>query len=214
MSSMIIFKFIFNTSDQLPNETINDYICRLRELAKSCKSVNMIDYMERDRLLLGVKNKAARGSMLREADWTLDKAITMCITSKRTSLQLQKLQKDTSYATNSKHAVVKYVKTQVTRTLISYRLWTLHLKSSDSYTSIKVSVETVQKCLSTGYLQRNKLKAVRTKHANRLPRTETYQEDINTIRGNLKLELKTHSSLRPWNARWSSLEKQNILKLM
>lgn len=65
------------------NEIINDYICRLREFVKLCKFVNMIDYMEWDCFLLGVKNKVVRGSMLREVDWILDKVIIMCIISKR-----------------------------------------------------------------------------------------------------------------------------------
>lgn len=190
MSNMIIFKFIFNTSDQLPNETINDYICGLRELAKSCKSGNMTDDMERDRLL-GKKQSSKRQHV--ERSWLNPGQSHHNVYPKR---------KNPFTASEA-----------VTRTLIPYRLWTYHLKSS-SYTSIKVPVETVRKCLSTGYwvyLQRKKLKAVRTKHVNRLPRTETYQEDIKTLQGNLKLELETHSSLRPWNARWSSSEKPENL---
>lgn len=73
-TNVIYERYIFNTSDQLPNETLNDYICRLRELAKSCEFRNMTDDMIRDRLVLGTKDTASRGRMLREADLTLDKA--------------------------------------------------------------------------------------------------------------------------------------------
>lgn len=66
----------------------------------------MTDDMIRDRLVLGTKDSAARGRMLREADLTLDKAINMCVTSERTSSQLQKLQQDTSH---TEQAEVKYV---------------------------------------------------------------------------------------------------------
>lgn len=65
--------------------------------------------MIQDRLVSGTKDKTARCRMLREIDLTLDKAITMCITSEKTSSQLQKLQKDTSHTINSKQAEVKYV---------------------------------------------------------------------------------------------------------
>lgn len=47
--------------------------------------------------------------MLREADLTLDKAIIMCLTSERTSSQLQKLEHDTRHTANSEQAEVKYV---------------------------------------------------------------------------------------------------------
>ncbi|XP_011437820.3 retrovirus-related Pol polyprotein from transposon 297 [Magallana gigas] len=108
-TNVIYERYIFNTSDQLPNETLNDYICRLRELAKSCEFRNMTDDMIRDRLVLGTKDTASRGRMLREADLTLDKAITMCLTSERTSSQLQKLEHNTSHTANSEQAEVKYV---------------------------------------------------------------------------------------------------------
>lgn len=65
--------------------------------------------MIRDRLVLRTKDTASRGSMLREADLTLDKAITMCLTSERISSQLQKLEHDTHHTANSEQAEVKYV---------------------------------------------------------------------------------------------------------
>lgn len=60
-------------------------------------------------LVLRTKDTASRGRMLREADLTLDKAIIMCLTSERTSSQLQKLEHDTRHTANSEQAEVKYV---------------------------------------------------------------------------------------------------------
>jgi hypothetical protein len=55
----------------MPNKTLHDYLCRLRELSKSCEFGTMTNDMIRDRLVLGIKDTAARATMLREADLNL-----------------------------------------------------------------------------------------------------------------------------------------------
>lgn len=52
-TDVIYERYIFNKSNLLPNETLNDYICRLNELAKSFEFGNMTDDIILDRLVLG-----------------------------------------------------------------------------------------------------------------------------------------------------------------
>lgn len=52
---------------------------------------NMTVDMIRDRLVSETKDTSERRRMLREADLILNKTLGMCITSERTSTQLQKL---------------------------------------------------------------------------------------------------------------------------
>ena len=78
----------------MSSESVDDYICRLRELSRSCKYNEMADPVEemiRDRLVLGTKDNSVRARMLRESNLNLTNAIDMCRTSERTSQQLQKL---------------------------------------------------------------------------------------------------------------------------
>ncbi|KAK3091628.1 hypothetical protein FSP39_021345 [Pinctada imbricata] len=91
-TNVIYERYIFNTAEQLPNENFDTYLCRLRELSKSCQFGAIVDEMLRDKIVIGTKDSAVRARMLREPELTLDKAVNMCRTSERTTSQLQKLQ--------------------------------------------------------------------------------------------------------------------------
>ena len=93
-TNVIYERYVFNTTDQLSSDSVDDYVCRLRELSRSCKYNDMADPVEemiRDRLVLGTKDNSVRARMLRESNLNLTNAIDMCRTSERTSQQLQKL---------------------------------------------------------------------------------------------------------------------------
>ena len=59
-------RYIFNTADQMSNESFDDYLCRLRELAKTCEFGDIMDEMIRDRIVLGTKDQSVRGRLLKE----------------------------------------------------------------------------------------------------------------------------------------------------
>ena len=52
-------RFLFHAAEQQPNETVDQYIIRLRRLAETCNFQTLHDEMLRDRLVLGFKDKAA-----------------------------------------------------------------------------------------------------------------------------------------------------------
>ena len=65
----------------MPNESFDDYLCPLRELAKTCEFGDIMDEMIRDRIVLGTKDQSVRGCLLRESTFTLNGAVEMCRTS-------------------------------------------------------------------------------------------------------------------------------------
>ena len=50
----------------MSNESFDDYLCRLRELAKTREFGDTMDEMIRDRIVLGTKDQSVRGRLLRE----------------------------------------------------------------------------------------------------------------------------------------------------
>ena len=77
-TNVIYERYVFNTTDQLSSESVDDYVCRLRELSRSCKYNEMADPVEemiRDRLVLGTKDNSVRARMLGESNLNLTNTI-------------------------------------------------------------------------------------------------------------------------------------------
>ena len=108
--NVIYERYIFNTTEQ-KQENVDEYVCKLRELARSCDFGAMTDQMVRDRIVLGTRDNSVRKRLLREPDLTLDRAITLCRTSERTATQIQKIasneQQSVNYASGSKYGSKK-----------------------------------------------------------------------------------------------------------
>ena len=82
-------RYLFHTAEQQPNETVHQYMIRLRHLAGSCNFGNLHDEMIRDRLVLGCRDKGARARLFREKDCTLQKALESLQISEATQEQLK-----------------------------------------------------------------------------------------------------------------------------
>ena len=61
-------RYLFHTAEQQPNETVDQYMIRLRHLGGSCNFGNLHDEMLRDRLVLGCRDKGARARLFRERE--------------------------------------------------------------------------------------------------------------------------------------------------
>ena len=81
-------RYLFHSAEQQPNETVDQYVLRLRKLAEPCKFEALHDDMLRDRLVLGSRDKAARARLFREKECTLTKAVDSLRISKATLEQL------------------------------------------------------------------------------------------------------------------------------
>ena len=81
-------RYIFHNAEQQPNETIDQYLLRLLRLAEPCRFAGLHDEMLCDRLVLGVRDKAARARLFREKECSLAKAIESLRISEVTCEQL------------------------------------------------------------------------------------------------------------------------------
>lgn len=84
-------RYLFHGAEQQPNETIDQYIIRLRRLAETCNFQGLHDEMLRDRLVLGCRDKAARARLFRQKDCDLKTALESLRISERTLEQLKQL---------------------------------------------------------------------------------------------------------------------------
>ena len=87
-----------HSAEQQPNETIDQYVLRLRHLAESCKFAALHDDMLRDRLVLGARDKACRARLFREKECNLAKAIESFQINEATLEQLIVIGRDSKWS--------------------------------------------------------------------------------------------------------------------
>ena len=76
--NVVYERYVFNSCIQVPEETVDCYVNRLRKLAASCQFGALAEEMIRDRLVIGIQDKGTKARLLREKDLSLDKALDMC----------------------------------------------------------------------------------------------------------------------------------------
>ncbi len=81
----------FNTRDQDENETIDQYITALRNLAATCEFESLHDGLIRDSIVCGIRTQSLKEHMMREDDLTLEKAIDICRAAETSRHQLKSL---------------------------------------------------------------------------------------------------------------------------
>ena len=84
-------RFLFHEAEQQPNETMDQYIVRLRCLAEACNFRGLHNEMLRDRLILGSKDKAAQARLFRQRESDLKTTLEALKISKQTLEQLKQL---------------------------------------------------------------------------------------------------------------------------
>ena len=58
-------RYVFNKREQKDGETVEQYVCTLRQLAKTCNFPDaMLNSLIRDRVVLGIKNQKTREALL------------------------------------------------------------------------------------------------------------------------------------------------------
>ena len=89
-------RYMFYSCDQGPNENVDQWVNRLRQLSKSCNFEAMTDSLLRDRVVLGTKDKAARARMFREKAVNLNEAVDMLRASEVAAQQIKEIDQGTS----------------------------------------------------------------------------------------------------------------------
>lgn len=83
---VIAERYVFNSTNRQPGETVSDYIAKLKGLVRSCKFGNFRDQALRDRLVCGIANEHMTRKLLgEEEDLTFDEASKMVLDMERTT---------------------------------------------------------------------------------------------------------------------------------
>ena len=93
-TSVVYERYLFNSSTQGPEEGIDEFVNRLRKLASSCKFGTLTDETIRDRIVIGLQDKATKLRLLKEEELNLDKTLKICRASEIASKQLKSMKSD------------------------------------------------------------------------------------------------------------------------
>ena len=78
---------------QEQDESFDQFLNRLRELAATCNFGTLEEEMIRDRIVIGIGDNRTRERLLREPDLKLERAIDTCRTNELATKQRQKMEK-------------------------------------------------------------------------------------------------------------------------
>ena len=88
-------RYIFNSRNQKPDESIDAYVTAFRNLAKTCNFCDCLkDSLFRDRIVLGIQSQHTRKRLLQDRKLTLKKCIDMYLSTEAASSQLKKIGQD------------------------------------------------------------------------------------------------------------------------
>ena len=88
-TNVVYERFMFNSATQSSEEGIDEFVNRLRKMASSCKYGALTDEMIRDRIVIGVRDKASKLRLLKEDELDLNKALSICRSNEAASKQLK-----------------------------------------------------------------------------------------------------------------------------
>lgn len=86
----------FFLREQKDNEPIDEYVTDLRDLSSTCDFGSLTDSLIKDRIVLGIKDRAVKDRLLRTKDLDLNKALDICRASEISKHQLSEICTGTS----------------------------------------------------------------------------------------------------------------------
>ena len=89
---IIAERFYFNQRNQLPNESIADYMAILHKMAKSCKFGEFLDAALRDRFVSGIRSSSIQKRLLTEEELSSAAALQLAQSMESTQSSSTKLQ--------------------------------------------------------------------------------------------------------------------------
>ena len=99
-------RFHFNRCTQEKDESIDQYVTKLKALSKTCEFGTLENSLVKDRIVFGIQSDATRERLLREEDLTLEKAMKVCRAAESAKIQMSEIG-----AENTVHAVKSQEKT-------------------------------------------------------------------------------------------------------
>ena len=80
---------MFNTRNQWPGETIDQYVTDLRNKAKTCEFGTLTESLIKDHLVCGVISDKTKSRLLKQANLTLSGALDTCQADEMKSMSTQ-----------------------------------------------------------------------------------------------------------------------------
>ena len=93
-------RHVFNTRNQQTGESIDQYVTDLKIKARSCEFGELHDSLIRDQIVCGIACDKTRGTMLREGDIPLQRAVDLCRAAEATKAQLKSISSASATADN------------------------------------------------------------------------------------------------------------------
>ena len=154
--NVVYERYVFNMCSQTAEETVDEFVNRIRKLASSYQFGTLTEELIRDKLVLGISDQSTKLHLLKEEDLTLNKAVNICRSSEIANIQLKSM-KASSKEVEEVHAVQgkthrKPNKTPPNGGKIKLRATKEHQPAAKSHNSSK------RKCYHCGRLLDHKLK--------------------------------------------------------
>ncbi|KAF2896235.1 hypothetical protein ILUMI_09941 [Ignelater luminosus] len=92
--NVIYDRAMFNSCNQVVDETFDEYFLKLQKPEVKCEFENFENDLLRDRVILGIKNKDLTKRMMSKTDLTLENAIDICKVKKLTTKRLEDIKED------------------------------------------------------------------------------------------------------------------------
>ena len=154
--NVVYERYVFNMCSQNAEETVDEFVNRIRKLASSCQFGTLTEELIRNKLVLGISDQSKKLRLLKEEDLTLNKAVNICRSSEIANIQLKSM-KASSKEVEEVHAVQgkthrKPNKTPLNGGKTKLRATKDHQPAAKSHNSSK------RKCYHCGRLLDHKLK--------------------------------------------------------
>ena len=82
-------RHVFNTRNQQPGESIDQYVTDLQNKAKTCEFGALLESLIKDRLVCGVISDKTRSRLLKQTNLTLAGALDICRADETTLAQIK-----------------------------------------------------------------------------------------------------------------------------
>ena len=89
-------RYVFNMCSQNPDETVDEFLNRIKKLSSLCQFGKLTEELIRDKLVLGIRDQTTKLRLLKEESLTLNKAINICYASEVANVQIKAMKAPTS----------------------------------------------------------------------------------------------------------------------
>ena len=105
-------RHVFNTRNQQPGESVDQYVTDLRKKAKTCEFGILTESLIKDGLVCGAASDKTRSRLLKQADLTLSKAMDICRADEAALAQLKSMATRPPSTASSEDVDVQLLKTR------------------------------------------------------------------------------------------------------